>query len=160
MGAEERPVFGGRRPGGHGFAAHKAEHRVVSPAEFRTVAASSAEYTIIGNIVKAEANAIAAELHLAPLPGTFRKTILRCLPALRASLLAARSPNDVRAALNASREAIRALAQQEVQLNALVNGAEDAMAEKLAGRFGIEPAESCSEPIRAAASPASPPKRP
>ena len=122
--------------------AAKAEHRVVSPAEFRTVAASSAEYTIIGNIVKAEANAIAAELHLAPLPGTFRKTILRCLPALRASLCAARSPNDVRAALNASREAIRALAQREVQLNALVNGAEDAMAEKLAGRFGIEPAEA------------------
>ena len=121
--------------------AAKAEHRVVSPAEFRTVAASSAEYTIIGNIVKAEANAIAAELHLAPLPGTFRKTILRCLPALRASLLAARSPNDVRAALDASREAIRTLAQQEVQLTALVNGAEDAMAEKLAGRFGIEPAE-------------------
>ena len=122
--------------------AARAERRVVSPAEFRKVAAETAELTVIGKIVKTEADAIAAELHLGPLPGTFGNILLRCLPALKAALSATRSPNDVRAALDGSREAIRALVQQEVQLGALVKGAENAMAEKLAGRFGIEIAEA------------------
>ena len=118
------------------------ENRVVSLAEFRKVAAEAAEFTVVGRIAKAEADAIAAELRLGPLPGTFGNLLLRYLPALNSALRATRSPGDVRAALDGFRESIRDLVRQEVRLGALVRGASDAMAEKLAGRFGIEPAEA------------------
>ena len=118
------------------------ENRVVSLAEFRQVAAEAAEFSVVGKIAKAEADAIAAELRLGPLPGTFGNLLLRYLPALNSALRAAPSSGDVRAALDGFRESIRDLVRQEVRLGALVRGSSDAMAEKLGGRFGIEPAEA------------------
>ena len=66
----------------------RAEHRIVSIAEFRQAALEAAEFSVVERIVKAESDAIAAELNLDPLPNAFGSTILRCLPALSASLRA------------------------------------------------------------------------
>ena len=118
------------------------EGRFMTVAEFRQAAEAEAENTLVEKVVAQAVRAAVKELGAGAMPGGFANAVLQGNPGLKAALLAAKTPDAVRAAIENARGAIRAAVELEARIAPLVRDANDAMAEKLAAKFHITAADA------------------
>ena len=120
----------------------ESERRFMTVAEFRQAAEAVANQTLIVKVVDDAVKAVAQELGAGEMPGGFTRAFLQGNPELDAALRAAKTPDEVRAAIENARGTIRAAVELEARIAPVVRGAGDAMAAKLAARFGITAADA------------------
>ena len=101
-----------------------------------------AEGTLIAKVVDDAVKAVSQELGAGEMPLGFTRAFLQGNPGLNAALRAAKTPDEVRVAIENARGTIRAAVELEARIAPIVRGANDAMAAKLAARFGMTAADA------------------